>query len=291
MEAPGADSKKGGSGMEPKTVKVVRNSDNDALLPSGNEKVLIGCVDEVNGAGAVEVAEYVPTRHEIMQIVKYWHLRTLDNNWFFFIYGGTGSSEVRLKAFARRRIARADAAIGEEAVDAAIKEARDEFKTKINDDRLWTIFENGTEEQWKEVLEENALWELGQSAADALKLMEQLEKKHLDDSVALVLQGPPADKGRAVLISSATDPELLAVLPAGSGLEIETDRSKVRTMIVDQGFFSPGCLRIRRQEGSWVVVESASTLAGADGREFLGGVASRVRELLSGGTARKSRQY
>ena len=57
--------------------------------------------------------------------------------------------EWRLKAFATRRFERADAAIGKDAVDAAIKEAREEFRTKVvKDDRRWGIFENGTQEEW-----------------------------------------------------------------------------------------------------------------------------------------------
>ena len=289
FEAVDANNKKEDFAVEPKTVMVVKNKDNDGLLPRGNEKVLIGCVPEVNGAEAVEVGGYVPTRHEVMQLVKYWYLRLLDNDWFSFIYGGEGSSEIRVNGFACQRIDRAAAAIGQEAVDGAIAEAREEFRVKINHDRYWDIFENGTEEQREEVMEENARWETEQTGVVALELMGQLEKKHPDDSVALVLQGPPTDKDRAVLISSVSDLELLALLQVGGRLEIETDRSKVKTLILDQEFYPPGCLLIRRHEGSWVVVESATRLAGGDGRKFLEDVAGRVRKLLGSGMEKEPR--
>ena len=266
--------------METKTVKIRINSDNDGLLPGGDEKVFIGCVDEVNGAGAVEVNEFVPTRHEVMQLVKYWYLRYLENRFYYFIYRGEGSTEIRVNPFARRRIDRAAEVIGAEAVEAAIEEAREEFKGKINDDRLWNIFENGTQEQWDQVVEENARWETEQTGVVALELMGQLEKKHPDDSVALVLQGPPTDQDRAVLISSVSDLELLALLQGGGRLEIETNRSKVKTLILDQEFYPLGCLLISRHEGSWMVVESASYLVGGNGRKFLEDVAGRVRKLL-----------
>ena len=275
-----ANDKREDFAVEPKTVMVVKNIDNDGLLPRGNEKVLIGCVPEVNGAEAVEVHEFIPTVHEIVQTARYWYLRLLENDWYYFIYGQTGSSEFRVNGFACQRIDRAAEVIGAEAVEAAIKEAREEFKAKINDDRLWNIWENGTQEQWDQVVEENARWATEHTGVVALELMGQLEKKHPDDSVALVLQGPPTDKDRAVLISSVSDLELLALLQVGGRLEIETDRSKVKTLILDQKFYPPGCLLIRRHEGSWVVVESASDLAGGDQRKFLEDVAGRVRKLL-----------
>jgi truncated hemoglobin YjbI len=155
--------------MEPEKLAICKNGDNEALLPRpvGNGMYVVGYVDEVNGAGAAEVAAYVPTRHEVVELVKYWYHRVLDNSWFFFLFGGTGSSEWRVKEFAGRRFERAEAAIGKEAVDAAIKEAREEFRTKVvKDDRLWDIFEHGTEEQWEAVRDEVSREWLEQDAAE-----------------------------------------------------------------------------------------------------------------------------
>ena len=92
----------------------------------------IGYVDEVNGEGAEEIAGFTPTRRELIQLVKYWYGRYLDKDWFWFVSGQTGSTEIRLQPFAMRRIDRAEAVIGEKAVHKAIKEVRDEFKATVN---------------------------------------------------------------------------------------------------------------------------------------------------------------
>jgi hypothetical protein len=106
----------------------------------------------------------------VVELVKYWYRRVLDNSWFFFVCGGTGSSEWRMKAFAGRRFDRAEAAIGKEAVYAAIKEAREEFRTDVvKDDRLWDIFEHGTDEQWEAVQDEVSREWLEQDAAERMR--------------------------------------------------------------------------------------------------------------------------
>ena len=73
------------------------------------------------------------------------------HNWFRFLYGSSDSKEFRIAGLAPRRIRRAATAIGQDAVDQAIKEVRDEFKAKVNDARLWDIYENGTDAQWQAV--------------------------------------------------------------------------------------------------------------------------------------------
>jgi hypothetical protein len=40
----------------------------------------IGYVEEVNGTGAQEVQEFLPTRHELLQLVKYWARVDVDIN-------------------------------------------------------------------------------------------------------------------------------------------------------------------------------------------------------------------
>jgi hypothetical protein len=132
-----------------------RNSDNGRLLPRKFGSFVVGYIDEVCGPEAEEVRAYVPTRHELVQLVKYWYGRILHDNWAYFITSQTGSSEARLCAFSKNRIFRAQAAIGKEAVDRAIKEVSEEFRTKVvKDDRLWEVFEHGTAEQRDAVVEE-----------------------------------------------------------------------------------------------------------------------------------------
>lgn len=102
-----------------------------------------------------EVGGYVPTRHELTQLVKYWYGRFLDEEWWFFVTGVSGGRWIQLKHYAMRRIGLAAAALGEQAVDKAIEGVREEFKSKVSDARLWQIFETGTDEQWAAVREES----------------------------------------------------------------------------------------------------------------------------------------
>ena len=73
--------------METKKGTTVKNSDNDFLLPWRGERFRIGYVGEVNGEGAEEIAGFTPTRHELIQLVKYWYGRYLDKSWFWFVTG------------------------------------------------------------------------------------------------------------------------------------------------------------------------------------------------------------
>ena len=114
---------------------------------------LIGCVDEVNGEGAAEVSGFVPTRHELIQLVQYWERIALKEEWFCFIYGQTGTDITRRIAFARRRIDRIWDLIGKEEVQQAIDAARAEFAKDI-EPKLWDVFLHGDEGQWRAVQEE-----------------------------------------------------------------------------------------------------------------------------------------
>ena len=91
-----------------------------------------------------EAASYIATRDEIFQLVKCWYRRIVDGALCFFF---CGVPDPDAKRYCWSRISRADAAIGKEAVDAAIGEAREECKRKFNNDRVWEILWNGTEEE------------------------------------------------------------------------------------------------------------------------------------------------
>jgi len=136
-------------------IVVTVNKDNESLHAWQTRigPFLVGYVDEVNGTEAVEVPDFVPTRHELIQIVKYWAKERVDNAWFFFVTGQTGSSEWRINLFAERRIDRIAEILGEDEVEKAIDEVFAEFGEK-QDKRIWEIFLNGTEEQQEAVQEE-----------------------------------------------------------------------------------------------------------------------------------------
>jgi len=271
--------------MGKKKLTIFKNNDNESLLPFGNERCVFGCVEEVNGPGAKEIAGYTLTRHELLQLVKYWYREALDDEWYFFIFGQTGSSEFRRGNFARRRIRRAATAIGQEAVDQAIKEVREEFKAKVNDARLWDIFENGTEEQREAVLAETWRDWCEKDAAEAFERLEELEREFPGDFIAMVLRNWPDDKRRPVLISP-TDSELNAVLQASGKFEIEADVSRLRTLMVDQKFTSTGFLRATRRNGE-LLFEFPDSSPGTIGWLFLKSVTDQIKKLLHADTGER----
>ena len=131
----------------------VRNADNEGLGTTelyGLPGIIEGYVVEVNGELAEEIADFVPTRDELMQLAKYWSKVELDIEFFHFRYRISGSSEVRRITFARRRIARIESLLGNDPVKMAKKEAYSEVG-KEQDPREWDIFLNGTEEERKDL--------------------------------------------------------------------------------------------------------------------------------------------
>ena len=118
--------------------------DSDYLGPIANATFRIGAVYEVNGKGAVEVPSFAPTRHELFQLAKYWIERELDIRFSWFIYDQTGSTEIRVRPFARRRTERIAQVLGEEAIAEAKKHVADELGAK-EDPALWQMFLDGQE--------------------------------------------------------------------------------------------------------------------------------------------------
>ncbi len=127
------------------TTRIVRNKDNNQLMPLGGRGVVIGSVEEVNGSGAAEIPDFVPTRHELLQLVNFWVKKALDYQYFDFLYAQTGSTELRLIPYAWRRINRIGELLGEERVKEAVEEAYAEFG-KNQDQRYWEIFMHGSSE-------------------------------------------------------------------------------------------------------------------------------------------------
>jgi len=95
----------------------------------------------------------VPTRDELLQLVKYWSEVKLNEDWFYFCYRQIDCSSIRLKDFARCRIGKIARLLGEEEVVKVIDEVYAEFG-KQKDHKLWDIFLNGDEKQWEAVSEE-----------------------------------------------------------------------------------------------------------------------------------------
>lgn len=140
---------------EDEKIHVVGNKDNANLGPMPVNGFVIGAVDEINGKGGEEIPGFIPTRDELLPIVKYWFKQILDLRWFYFNTGGTGSTEWRLNVFADRRISRIASLLGEEDVNQAIDEVYIQFREDQHDNmRLWQIFRKGNQAQRDFVLSE-----------------------------------------------------------------------------------------------------------------------------------------
>jgi hypothetical protein len=139
--------------------------DSDGLGYWSNEKIVVGYVSEVNGPDSAEIPDFVPTRHELIQLAKYWASLDLEDLFYFFLLGQTGSSERQRVAFARRRICRIATVLGEEEVRKAIEEAEQKYSKTI-DPRAWGIFKDGTPEE-QEAFQEEVLRSFPEDCQDA----------------------------------------------------------------------------------------------------------------------------
>jgi hypothetical protein len=130
---------------ERKAARVVRNADNEHLLPAATGPWALGCVDEVNGEGAEEVRSYVPTRHELRVLLRHW-AEIAESLEFFMALYEAGSTEVRLRPFAYLRISRIGQYLGDDSVRAVNVEVEQKFATAIT--TAWIArYEGDREEQ------------------------------------------------------------------------------------------------------------------------------------------------
>src|SRR5580704_3162189 len=90
------------------------NPDSEGLGICGNENFTLGYVDEVNGPGAVEMPGVVVTKHELVQLLKYWASIRIDIRFDWFTSQCVGSSETRLESFSGRRITRIAEVLGDD---------------------------------------------------------------------------------------------------------------------------------------------------------------------------------
>jgi hypothetical protein len=133
----------------------VANADNKFLEPLAAGPFTIGCVDEVNGSGAAEIPEFNATRHELLQLVKYWAQAALDSEYWVFVTSQIGSTDLRVQPFAYNRISRIASLLGEAEVQKVVAQVEKEFG-EAQDPKVWEIFLHGTADerrQLQEVLE------------------------------------------------------------------------------------------------------------------------------------------
>jgi hypothetical protein len=99
------------------------NADNHDLLPWDEiPDLAIGNVPEVNGFGAEEVRGFLPTRHELLVLVRHWADVAIWRNFNDWSNGTASSSGWRRIYFAWRRVERIRNLLGADAVDQVIAE-------------------------------------------------------------------------------------------------------------------------------------------------------------------------
>jgi hypothetical protein len=114
------------------------NTDNANLQPLRAGPFLIGCVDDVNGGGAVEVPELVVTRAEALELAKYWEDIFLSRSFVAFKTRQFGSTDLRRLPFAERRVKRIIKVVGSDA-HKAVHEVMFKFAKEIGV-REWERF-------------------------------------------------------------------------------------------------------------------------------------------------------
>ena len=113
----------------------------------------VGSVLEVNGPDAREFSEYSPSHYELEVLARHWQKTALDIELEWFFLATTGSTEIRLGPYARRRLARIAQTIGDDAVDEVIEQVNQEARDRLGEDD-WRTFVEGDESARQKLLEE-----------------------------------------------------------------------------------------------------------------------------------------
>jgi hypothetical protein len=126
------------------------NADNDFLGYRRTDRdghVPIGYADEVNGELAEEMP-FMPTKYELLMLVKHWTKVELDNEFgeFFLFPDQARGSSMRRSAFANRRITRIEELLGPQAVEKAAADALESFGQQQDRD-AWQVFLYGSEQE------------------------------------------------------------------------------------------------------------------------------------------------
>lgn len=100
-----------------------------------------------------EVPNFVSTRKELLQIVRYWVKELLELEFVHFRLQISGGVEMLFRAFVEKRIARIANLLGDDAVNQAKEEAYQEFG-EDQDPREWNVFLNGSAEERRALQEE-----------------------------------------------------------------------------------------------------------------------------------------
>ena len=94
----------------------------------------IGFVDEVNGTAAMPCPDFVPTRHELLQLAGYWADRVLAQA-VRFLYGQqVGGDEWRIMEYGKRRANRVIEVLGWDAAQPVLSEVERKYHEEMGDE-------------------------------------------------------------------------------------------------------------------------------------------------------------
>src|SRR5215510_3567144 len=99
------------------TREIVRNVHNEHLMLLSTDMFVFGYVDE---AADSEVADFVPIRHELVQLVRYWGQTMLENDWCYFCACHDGCGDWTERKFAGLRLGRLAHVLGDPEVDRIV---------------------------------------------------------------------------------------------------------------------------------------------------------------------------
>ncbi len=85
-----------------------------------DDRLIFGYADEINGPGAMEVLGFVPTQHELIQLVEHWAWVRLNTIFMVFLTGVIGSTDMRTASFAKERIRCIELLLSEEEVSKVV---------------------------------------------------------------------------------------------------------------------------------------------------------------------------
>ena len=97
------------------------------------DSIRIGVTPGVNDESAKLVPGFVPTRYELRVLGKHYLDEALRIQHWWNDTSQIGSSERRMESFAWRRLDTIRKAIGDDAVDSAVTESREEWKKKFDE--------------------------------------------------------------------------------------------------------------------------------------------------------------
>ena len=107
-----------------------------------------------------ERLDYAPTRHELIQLARYWVREDLRFVVDYYLFGFTSCSQSKLVAFGGDRLRQLEKILGDEAVQTVVEQVEDEYRWSLGD-KIWKIFKEGTRAELEVVREE--IWELNRN--------------------------------------------------------------------------------------------------------------------------------